>query len=103
MEEIALTPEELELGAKIMGWSEEQVIERSVTAIKYAKDNGLFVNFFPYDTTRANFSFLSGGRKRIVRSETLLVKINDRFHRDVKNSSAHMMVPERRSQYIHYL
>jgi len=41
-----------------MGWTEDQVIERSVTAVKYAKDNGLFVNFFPYDTTRAKFSFL---------------------------------------------
>ncbi len=41
-----------------MGWTEDQVIERSVTAIKYAKENGLYVNFFPYDTTRAKFSFL---------------------------------------------
>ncbi len=41
-----------------MGWTEEQVIERSVTAVKYAKENGLFVNFFPYDTTRAKYSFL---------------------------------------------
>ena len=40
------------------GWPEEQVIERSVAAVKYAKENGLFVNFFPYDTTRSRFSFL---------------------------------------------
>lgn len=41
-----------------MGWTEDEVVERSVTAVKYAKENGLYVNFFPYDTTRARFPFL---------------------------------------------
>ncbi|HJP12795.1 MAG: 3-hydroxy-3-methylglutaryl-CoA lyase [Nitrospinota bacterium] len=43
-------------------WSQEDIIERSITAVKYAKDKGLFVNFFPFDTTRAEFDFL----KRLV-------------------------------------
>ena len=34
-------------------WSVEQVIEKSVTAINYAKEKGLYVSYFPYDTTRA--------------------------------------------------
>jgi methanogen homocitrate synthase len=43
-------------------WTEDEIIERAVTAVKYAKDKGLFVNFFPFDTTRAEFDFL----KRLV-------------------------------------
>ncbi|MFQ5896596.1 MAG: 3-hydroxy-3-methylglutaryl-CoA lyase, partial [Nitrospinota bacterium] len=43
-------------------WSEKDIIERSVRAVSYAKDKGLFVNFFPFDTTRAELSFL----KRLV-------------------------------------
>ncbi|MFQ6111852.1 MAG: 3-hydroxy-3-methylglutaryl-CoA lyase, partial [Nitrospinota bacterium] len=43
-------------------WSEDEIIERSVRAVSYAKDKGLFVNFFPYDTTRADLPFL----KRLV-------------------------------------
>jgi isopropylmalate/homocitrate/citramalate synthase len=39
-------------------WTPEQVIERSVKGIAYAKEKGLFVNFFPYDTTRAGLPFL---------------------------------------------
>jgi methanogen homocitrate synthase len=34
-------------------WSLEQVIERSVEAINYAKEKGLYVSYFPFDTTRA--------------------------------------------------
>ena len=39
-------------------WTEEQVIEKSIKGITYAKEKGLFVNFFPYDTTRAKLPFL---------------------------------------------
>lgn len=39
-------------------WSEQEVIDRSLNAVKYAKDCGLNVVFFPYDTSRSKFSFL---------------------------------------------
>jgi methanogen homocitrate synthase len=39
-------------------WSEEQVIEKSVDALAYAKEKGLETIFFPHDTTRAKMSFL---------------------------------------------
>jgi isopropylmalate/homocitrate/citramalate synthase len=39
-------------------WTPEQVIDRAVRGITYAKEKGLFVNFFPYDTTRARLPFL---------------------------------------------
>ncbi len=39
-------------------WTEEQVLERAVRGVKYAKQNGLFVNFFPMETTRARMPFL---------------------------------------------
>jgi isopropylmalate/homocitrate/citramalate synthase len=39
-------------------WTAEQVIEKAVKGITYAKEKGLFVNFFPYDTTRAKLPFL---------------------------------------------
>jgi len=38
-------------------WSEEEIIERSVQTINYAKGKGLYVSFFPYDTTRAELPF----------------------------------------------
>ncbi len=53
-------------------WSHEDIIERSITAIKYAKDKGLYVNFFPFDTTRADFDFL----KRLVG------EVNEKAHPD---------------------
>jgi isopropylmalate/homocitrate/citramalate synthase len=40
------------------GWSMEQILEKSVGMARYAKEKGLFVNFFPYDTTRAEPDFL---------------------------------------------
>jgi methanogen homocitrate synthase len=39
-------------------WTEEELIERCINAISYAKQQGLFVNFFPFDTTRAQLPFL---------------------------------------------
>ena len=39
-------------------WNVEQVIEKSVAAINYAKEKGLYVSYFPYDTTRAEVPVL---------------------------------------------
>jgi len=39
-------------------WSEEQVIDKSVDALTYAKEKGLETIFFPHDTTRAKLPFL---------------------------------------------
>lgn len=39
-------------------WSEEEVIERSCQAIIRAREKGMYVVFFPYDTTRADQAFL---------------------------------------------
>ena len=39
-------------------WSIEEVINRSVKAINYAKEKGLYVSYFPYDTTRAEIPVL---------------------------------------------
>ena len=39
-------------------WTPDQVVEKAVKGISYAKEKGLFVNFFPYDTTRARLPFL---------------------------------------------
>ncbi|MHB8916699.1 MAG: LeuA family protein [Desulfocucumaceae bacterium] len=49
---------EMRLKHQFPTWKPEDVIRRSVEAIKYAKKNGLFVTFFPFDTTRANPHFL---------------------------------------------
>ena len=43
-------------------WSEDQVLEKCLTAVRYAKEKGLKVAFFPFDTTRAQLPFL----KRLV-------------------------------------
>lgn len=39
-------------------WTPEQVLERSIQAVRYAKAKGLYVVFFPYDTTRADLDVL---------------------------------------------
>jgi len=48
-------------------WSIEDVIDRSIKAINYAKEKGLYVNYFPYDNTRAEFPVL----KTLVKEVTL--------------------------------
>lgn len=40
------------------GWTDEDVIQRSIDTVKYAKDSGMEVVYFGYDTTRADFDFL---------------------------------------------
>lgn len=40
------------------GWPLEKSIDLSVKATQYAHENGLYVNFFTIDATRADFNFL---------------------------------------------
>ena len=39
-------------------WDYNEVKKRAINSIKYAKQKGFYVTFFPYDTTRAEPSFL---------------------------------------------
>lgn len=39
-------------------WSDEEVIAKAVDIVQYAKNQGLGVVFFPYDTTRADLDLL---------------------------------------------
>ncbi|WP_338824107.1 2-phosphonomethylmalate synthase [Moorella humiferrea] len=39
-------------------WTEEEIIDKSIRAINYAHDRGLYVTYFPFDTTRARMDFL---------------------------------------------
>jgi len=39
-------------------WTRDRLLNMALDAISYAKDQGLHVTFFPYDTTRADVSFL---------------------------------------------
>jgi len=47
-------------------WSIEKIIQTSADLINYAKEKGLYVSYFPYDTTRAEITTL----RRIVREVT---------------------------------
>jgi len=47
-------------------WSYEDVIKKAVEGVKYAKSKGLYVIFFPYDTTRAEIDFLETLYKEVV-------------------------------------
>jgi len=47
-------------------WSYEDVINRAIEGVKYAKSKGLYVVFFPYDTTRAEIDFLETLYKEVV-------------------------------------
>lgn len=48
------------------GWTWEDVYKKTAPIIKYAKDNGLYAVFFPYDTTRARPEDLSNLCKAIM-------------------------------------
>lgn len=47
-------------------WTEESLTDAVVSTINYAKEKGLFVNYFPFDTTRAELPFL----KRLLKNVT---------------------------------
>ncbi len=47
-------------------WSMEELLRRTVDAINYAKSKGLYVCYFPYDTTRAEMSFLTPFLKEVT-------------------------------------
>lgn len=51
-------------------WTEETLTEAVVETINYAKERGLYVNYFPFDTTRADLPFL----KRILTKVTANAK-----------------------------
>jgi isopropylmalate/homocitrate/citramalate synthase len=44
---------------KVMGMTIEDAASKAVEVIEYAKSHGLFVVFFPYDTTRSDFESIS--------------------------------------------
>ncbi|MCC8193111.1 MAG: 3-hydroxy-3-methylglutaryl-CoA lyase [Deltaproteobacteria bacterium] len=48
-------------------WSFDDVIKNSVKAVKYAKSKGLYITFFPYDTTRAKPDFLEALYTAVVK------------------------------------
>lgn len=47
-------------------WSYDDVKTRAIEGVKYAKSKGLYVVFFPYDTTRAEIDFLETLYKEVV-------------------------------------
>ncbi|TGE39106.1 3-hydroxy-3-methylglutaryl-CoA lyase [Desulfosporosinus fructosivorans] len=47
-------------------WTEESLTEAVINTINYAKEKGLYVNYFPFDTTRAELPFL----KRLLTNVT---------------------------------
>jgi len=40
------------------GWSMNKMLDKAISMTSYAKENGLDIDFFAYDTTRANQNFL---------------------------------------------
>ncbi|NLB90821.1 MAG: 2-isopropylmalate synthase [Clostridiales bacterium] len=48
------------------GWTWENVLEKSIDCINYAKSQGLAVTYFPYDTTRSRFEDLENLMKGIM-------------------------------------
>jgi methanogen homocitrate synthase len=48
------------------GWEMQKVIDKSVSMARYAKEQGLYVNFFPYDTTRADPDVLEKNMRSAV-------------------------------------
>ena len=47
-------------------WSYDDVKRMAIEGVKYAKSKGLYVVFFPYDTTRAEIDFLETLYKEVV-------------------------------------
>ena len=55
------------------------VIETSVRAIEYAKDHGLFVNFFPYDAMRSDLGFYIELLKEAEKAKADSISVVDTF------------------------
>jgi len=55
---IEIPTSEPKLTYQFAKWTHEDVIERSVDTIAYAKEMGMETVYFGYDTTRADFNFL---------------------------------------------
>jgi methanogen homocitrate synthase len=53
-------------------WTEESLTEAIISTILYAKEKGLFVNYFPFDTTRAELPFL----RRLLTKITSAAKLD---------------------------
>jgi len=47
-------------------WSYEDVKNKAIEGVRYAKSKGLYVIFFPYDTTRGEIGFLETLYKEVV-------------------------------------
>lgn len=50
------------------GWTWENVLDKSIDCINYARGMGLYVVYFPYDTTRAREEDLEGLLKGIMKN-----------------------------------
>lgn len=50
------------------GWTWEKVLEKSIDCISYAKEQGLYTVYFPYDTTRAREEDLENLLKGLMAS-----------------------------------
>jgi len=48
------------------GWRQEDVVEKALTHVQYAKDHGLYTVFFGVDGTRADLGFLKNIYRRVV-------------------------------------
>lgn len=63
---IEIASGEERLKRQFPSWTKDDVIRKAVDAVRRAKDLGLYVTFFPYDTTRANLGFLEELCGRVV-------------------------------------
>lgn len=66
-----------ELKMKAYGFTRETVIERLAEAIRYARANGMRVNFFPVDSTRSELDFLERVYKAAIEAGAEEVSVVD--------------------------
>ncbi|MGB9867965.1 MAG: LeuA family protein [Bacillota bacterium] len=63
------------LKRQFASWTPDDVFRKATDSIKCAKDCGMYVTFFPYDTTRANLGFLAElcGKAREAGADSIAV------------------------------
>lgn len=64
---------------KMLKTTREEILEKVVDTVTYAKNHGLWVNLFPTDSTRADWGFLSALYKAGVEAHTDCITICDSF------------------------
>ncbi len=72
-------------------WTEDEVTQKAIDVISYAKQHGLYTVAFPYDTTRADLAFLEEHLKKVEEAGADSIVIVDTVGCALPNAFAYLV------------